>query len=250
LRLHPFSLAELGGGERTLADLLMLGGFPEPFLSSSERIARRWSRDYRTLLVQHEVATVGQIQDLVTVELLLGRLPDLVGSPLSVNALREDLGVAHKTLARWLDTLERLSALFRIPPFGHPKIRAVKKEQKHYHYDWTLVRDRGPRFECLVACHLQKWVDFTADTEGREVALRYFRDTEGREVDFVVTENKAPILAVECKSRETTPTRSVRYFRARFPECPIWQLAPESRDRVDASGVRVGPAAALLASLV
>ncbi len=30
------------------------------------------------------------------------RLPDLVGSPLSINALREDLQVSHKTVARWL----------------------------------------------------------------------------------------------------------------------------------------------------
>lgn len=45
LRLHPFSIAELGlGTNEALRDLLTLGGFPEPHLSASEIQARRWSR--------------------------------------------------------------------------------------------------------------------------------------------------------------------------------------------------------------
>ena len=35
------------------------------------------------------------------------RLPELVGSPLSINALREDLQVSHKTVAGWFRVLER-----------------------------------------------------------------------------------------------------------------------------------------------
>jgi hypothetical protein len=30
---------------------------------------------------------------------------------------------------------------FRIPPYGAPKIRAVKKEQKLYLWDWSLVSE-------------------------------------------------------------------------------------------------------------
>ena len=104
------------------------------------------------------------------------RLPDLAGAPLSINAVREDLQVAHKTVANWLDILERLYAIFRLAPFGAPRIRAVTKEQKHYHWDWTLVQSPGVRFENLVASHLLKWVHFRQDTEGLDVDLRYFRD--------------------------------------------------------------------------
>ena len=127
------------------------------------------------------------------------RLPDLVGSPLSINALREDLEVAHRTASSWLDILERLFAVFRLAPFGAPHIRAVKQERKHYHFDWSVVRDPGARFENLVACHLLKWVHFRQDTLGRDAELRYFRDVDRREVDFVVTEDGAPTLLIECK---------------------------------------------------
>ena len=92
------------------------------------------------------------------------RLPELVGSPLSVNALREDPQVSHATVANWLAILERLYALFRVSPFGAPRIRAVKKEQKHY-------PGGAPRFENLVGDHLQKWVHFVQDTEGRGASL-------------------------------------------------------------------------------
>lgn len=74
------------------------------------------------------------------------------------------------------------------PPLGAPAIRAVKKAHKHYHFDWTLVTEPAHRFENLVACHLLKWVHHQQDTQGRDLELRYFRDTDGREVDFVVAE--------------------------------------------------------------
>ena len=96
--------------------------------------------------------------------------------------------ISHKTISKWLDILERLYAIFFALPFGSPKIKAVKKARKHYHFDWSLIPDMASRFENLVASHLLKWVHFRADTEGLAAELRYFRDIEGREVDFVVIE--------------------------------------------------------------
>jgi predicted AAA+ superfamily ATPase len=251
LRLHPLSVAELGirdsGG---LRDLLVLGGFPEPFFGGSEVEARRWSREYRSLVIREELASIERIQDLGTLELLSLRLPELVGSPLSLNSLRENLQVSHKTVANWVCALERLYAVFRVPPFGTPRLRAVRKEQKHYHYDWGCVPAEPARFENLVACHLLKWVHFRQDVEGLDLELRYFRDTDGREVDFVVVERRRPVLMVECKWADSDVDRGLRYLHARFPDCPAWQVsATGTRDYVTPDGTRVAPAASLLAGL-
>jgi len=89
--------------------------------------------------------------------------------------------------AAWLQILERLYAILRLSPFGAPRIRAVKKEQKHYHFKWTAVQDPPRRFENLVASHLLKWLHHEQDVQGRDLELRYFRDIDGREVDFAVT---------------------------------------------------------------
>ncbi|MCD6292085.1 MAG: AAA family ATPase, partial [Deltaproteobacteria bacterium] len=98
LRLYPLSFAELdmeSAGD--LLDLLELGGFPEPFFSSSQIEARRWSREYRKRIIEDDISTLEKIHDFGNLEMLMLRLPQLVGSPLSINALREDLGVSHKT---------------------------------------------------------------------------------------------------------------------------------------------------------
>ncbi len=252
LRLHPLSVAELGlESSEDLHQLLTLGGFPEPFFEGSEVEARRWSREYRNLLIREELASLERVQDLGNLELLVLRLPDLVGSPLSINALREDLRLSHKTVDKWVRILERLYAVFRLSPIGAPGIRAVKKARKHYHFDWSLVPEPAARFENMVASHLLKWVHFHQDTEGLDLELRYFRDSEGREVDFVVVDRRVPIMMVESKLSDSKPDRSLRYLRRRFPDCPAWQVsATGQKDFFTPEGIRVSPAVTFLKTLV
>ncbi len=252
LRLHPLTVAELGVS--SVADwraLRTLGGFPEPFFGGSAREARRWSREHRNLLIRDELVALERVDDIGRLELLALRLPELVGSPLSINSLREDLEVSHKTLARWVTLLERLYALLLIHPFGSPRVRAIKKSPKHYHLDWTLPPSPGASFENLVAVHLLKWVHFRQDVEGLDLELRYFRDVDGREVDFLVTDRRKPVLMVECKLGDVTVDSSLRYLKAKFPGCAAWQIHAEgTQDYQTPEGIRVAPAVALLETLV
>ncbi len=252
LRLHPLSAAELKmKSPKDLMNLLELGGFPEPFLGSSHIQAKRWSREYRTRLLKEDVSSLERIHDLGNLELLMLRLPDLVASPLSINALREDLQVSHKTITHWVEVLERLYAIFRLRPFGAPQIRAVKKEQKHYHFDWTLVPGMPQRFENLVAAHLLKWAHFEQDTKGRDIDLCYFRNIDGQEVDFVVTENNQPLLFVECKWSDDTVSKALRYLKNKFPGANAWQIHADGiKDYETPEKIRVAPAITLLKDLV
>lgn len=182
---------------------------------------------------------------------MMMRLPELVGAPLSVNALREHLEVNHKTAAHWLDVLERLYAVFRLAPFGAPRIRAVRKERKHYHLDWSLVPDPAARFENLVAAHLLKWVHFRQDAGGENAELRYFRDVTGREVDFVVVEGRRPLMFVECKWDERAVSPALKYLKQRFPGTQAYQVTAVGRhDFLTPEGIRVCPAVKLLAEWV
>ena len=142
--------------------------------------------------------------------------------------LSEDLAASHRAVSHWIEVLERLDAVFRVPPFGTPAIRAVKKAQKHYHVDWSLVLEAGARFENLVASHLLKWVHHRQDAEGREVELRYVRDVDGREVDFAIVERDKPLEFVECKlsAREVPP--ALRYLKAKFPAAAATVVVAEA----------------------
>ena len=113
------------------------------------------------------------------------------------------------------------------------------------------MRDEGARFENLVACHLLKWVHFEQDARGRDLDLRFFRDVDRREVDFVVTEDRQPILFVECKLADRDIDRGLRYLKARFPSADAVQIALSGqRDFVTPDHIRAMPAARFLRSLI
>ena len=96
-----------------------------------------------------------------------------------------------------------------------------------------------------------KWVHHEQDTKGRELELRYFRDTDRREVDFVVVERRAPQLFVECKWADAEVDRGLRYLKARFPNCEAWQIsAVGKKDYVTGDNIRVAPAMKWLSTLV
>ncbi|MBI2335600.1 MAG: ATP-binding protein [Deltaproteobacteria bacterium] len=252
LRMHPLSSRELGiDNSEDLMALLDLSGFPEPYFGQSKEAAKRWSTEYRTRLVEEEITSLEAIRDVGSIELLMLRLPELVGSPLSINSLREDLQVNHYSVSKWIDILERNYVLFRLSPFGASKIRAVKKEQKHYHYDWSLVENLSYRFENMVACHLLKWVCFEQDAKGRELDLNYFRDVDKREVDFVITEKRTPIFFVECKWSDAAISPGLLYLKNKFPQVESWQISMVgNKDYLSRENIRVSPAIKFLKKLI
>ena len=77
------------------------------------------------------------------------------------------------------------------------------------------MADRGARFENMMAGHLLKYCHYVEDTEGHEMELRFMRDTDKREVDFVVLRDGRAEFAVECKSGEQSAAPAGRYFRER-----------------------------------
>ncbi len=252
LRMYPLSVAELGiSNENDFQGLLNLGGFPEPYFKQRKSAADRWTSQYQTRVVRDDVASLEQVQDVSLVEMLAHRLPHCVGSPLSINALREDLQVAHKSVVRWMGILERLYVQFPVAPFGSPLIKAVKKERKHYLYDWNVLADVGARFENLVAVHLLKWCHWREDTLGEALELRYFRLVDGSEVDFVVTLKGKPVLAVECKWQDSVVHKPLKYFKGKFPQCRAVQVVGGGgKEFVTADGIEVLSAWKLLASCV
>jgi len=227
-RLLPLSSAELKiTSQNDFMNLYELSGFPEPFFKQSKLKAQRWSADYQSRLVHGDIASLTNLQDLGTLELLQNRLPDLVGSPLSLNSLREDLNINHSTVTRWVIALEKIYSIFRVSPFGAPQIKAVKKEQKHYHYDWTLCSsESGARFENMVAVHLLKWVYEKRDQLGKTYELRFFkeRNVVSREIDFIILYKNKPILAIECKNTPTDDFSTLLSFKRRFPNVSCWQI--------------------------
>ena len=234
-RLHPFSVAEVlrrnnhttvhkelsfadsdHASQEAFAILTKFGGFPEPLIRQSQRIMRRWHNERTDRLVRDDIRDMQNIRELSLMQLLVDTLPGKVGSLLSLNSLREDLQVAYKTVAAWMDILERFYYCFRVYPFHHSRVRSLKKEPKLYLWDWSEVPTKPPLLENMVASHLLKFCHFLKDWEGYRMNLYYIRDTSGREVDFLVAEKDTPWFAVEVRSADVEPSGNLRYFGQRM----------------------------------
>jgi predicted AAA+ superfamily ATPase len=216
-RLHPLSLPEISRAatRNDTSELLQFGGFPEPFFKQSEKVWRRWQQERVKRVVFEDLVSLESVRDISSIELLTRLLPERVGSLLSIQSLREDLMVAHETAERWIQILEKLYFCFRISSFGHKRIRALRKDQKLYLWDWSLCKDPGTRFENMVACHLLKYCHFIEDTDGYEMELKYIRDTDKREIDFVVMKDGLAQFAVECKTADRDLSKHIQYFSER-----------------------------------
>jgi len=254
-RLHPLSVAETAvpiGPDDLLThaeprhsfdDLVRLGGFPEPFFAGSEARARRWSRLRLERLIAEDVRDLRAVSDLSGLRVLAELLPERVGSLLSINALREDVGVAHVTVQGWLRVFESLYHCFFVRPYAQRVARAIRAAPKLYLFDVLQIpiANRAARLENVTALHLLKACDYWTDLAHGEFELRFVRDKEQREADFLVLRDKKPWILVECKSNDVEPAPSLAYFQKALGVKRAYQLVTRPKyDRLyAASGLRV-----------
>lgn len=243
-RLHPFSLREalgesmklsVGGSlsflehgslmRKTYNELRHFGGFPEPFIKKQDAEWRRFQNERIERIIKEDIRDIEHIHDLSTLQILVELLPNKVGSLLSLNSLREDLQVNHGTVVHWMEVLEKFYYHFRIYPFAATKIKSLRKQPKLYLWDWSEVSDDGgARLENLVASHLLKAVHFLYDAYGYKAELNFLRDLEGREVDFLLTIDKKPWMAVEVKEGKSFSFRNLSYFGEKLKIPFLYQL--------------------------
>lgn len=268
-RLHPFSSAEVLGARQNISvlkelvfpetsrlmskvfdDLLVFGGFPEPFLKKDQQTLRRFHNERADRLIKEDIRDIEQVRDLSALQILVELLPSKVGSLLSLNALREDLEVAHKTMKTWMDILERFYYHFRIYPYAFTAIKSLRKEPKMYLWDWSQVADDSTRLENMVASHLLKMTHFLHDAYGHKAELYFLRDIEGREVDFLVAINRKPWLAIEVKSGKEEISKPLVYFADKLKIPFAYQLMRDSGVDYWKKNIRVMSADKFLSGLV
>lgn len=231
-RLHPFSLAELlDDSELILPDDLIetlfnkkyhikkkaqilltqlnqFGPFPEPFLTANTRTLYLWQRNRIEKIIREDLRDLSRLPELSQVEMLASLLPERAGNPLSIKSLSEDLEVAYTTVKRWLNYLNELYYFYSIKPYAKSLARGIKKENKLYLWDWSEIDDPAARFENIIGSHLLKYCHYLTDTGFGDYDLRYLRNKEKFEIDFLLLKNKKPWLPIEVKLNEENPSQN------------------------------------------
>jgi hypothetical protein len=237
-RLHPFTVGETARPPQPdeilvatepnhrFADLLRLGGFPEPLLAGNEAKAVRWSRLRLERLLAEDVRDLRAVEDLSGLQVLADLLPERVGSLLSVNKLRDEVGAAYATVRSWIKVFESLYHCFLVTPYAKRVARAIHSAPKLYLFDILRIpaARESARLENLTALHLLKACHFWTDAAQGEFELRFVRDKEQREVDFLVVRDGRPWLLVECKSNDVDPSPALGHFGRQLGTSRAFQL--------------------------
>ena len=242
-RLHPFSLDEIPEGltaREAFQRLMSVGGFPEPFLDNDARAARRWRRERFDRVLREDIRDLSSVRNIQLLSLFLDLLRHRVGGLVTLSNLAADIQVSPKTAGSWLEVLERMYLVFAVRPFTQSLPRAVLKPPKVYFFDTgdPLV-DEGERFENLVAASLLKRLQFLEDRDGYRYELRYLRDKEGREVDFVILKENHIDELIEAKWADENISKSLLYYAERLQPRKATQIVARLKRPYDQGKIQV-----------
>ncbi|MGD9290283.1 MAG: AAA family ATPase [Desulfobacterales bacterium] len=242
-RLHPFTLDEVPQGisqTEAFQRLMTVGGFPEPFLDGDERAARRWRRERFDRVLREDIRDLEAVRNIQLLGMFLDILRNRVGGLIVLSNLAGDIQISPKTAKSWLEILEKMYLVFSVRPYTKSLPRAVLKPPKVYFFDnGDVIGDEGARFENLIATSLLKRLHYLEDRDGYRYELRYIRDKEGREVDFVIVKDGKIEELIEAKYSDDTVSRSLVYYAERLKPTKAVQIVSNLRRPFDKGKVKV-----------
>ena len=201
----------------------MVGGYPT-VQGMSARMRTAWLRDYANRLVERDAADVAATQAPVLRKLLL-LLAAAPGAELVQDRLAQELGVARGTVARYLDLLESLFLIQRLPSWSRNLTKRQVQRPKCYLTDSGLTAaltgldaqhlaslqgadHLGPLMENFVVGELTRQQTWSTT----EYQLSHYRDRDGAEVDIII-ETPRGIVAVEVKSAVSATTSHLKHLK-------------------------------------
>ncbi|RJQ51202.1 MAG: ATP-binding protein [Desulfobacteraceae bacterium] len=242
-RLHPFTLDEIPEGipkPEAFKRLMTVGGFPEPFLDGDERNARRWRNERFDRVLKEDVRDLESIRNIQLLAMLVDMLRERTGQMIIMSNFAADLQVSPKTIKAWLEVLERMYLVFSVRPYTRSIARAVLKPPKVFFFDNAdVLSGEGERFENLVATSLLKRMHFLQDRDGHRYELRYIRDKEGREVDFVIVKDRVLEELIEVKYSDENISRNLLYYAEKLKPKRATQIVAELKRPYDRGRIRV-----------
>ncbi|MBI4229603.1 MAG: ATP-binding protein [Planctomycetes bacterium] len=221
LWLTPMTSADLrdfGGGN--LPHRLLRGGLPPFFLAGDdpERDFQEWMDAYWAKDIQEMFRLERRTAFLAFVEMLLAQS----GGIFEATRFASACGVSHTTIRNYLGALEATFVAHVVRPYSTRRSVEIVAAPKVYGFDtgfvchergWTSLRgeDLGALWEHYVLNEMHGRLQ-------QRRPIRYWRDKQGREVDFILVPRGKPPVAIECKwSAAAFDPASLLAFRRLYP---------------------------------
>ena len=229
MRLDPLSLGERP--PRSLDDALLFGSLPALALAEEDAIREQDLQSYTALYLDEEIRAEALVRNLGSFSRFL-RLAAMESGQIShFRGLAQELGIAHTTVAGYYEILEDCLIAERVEPLIASRTRKkLTKSPRYLFFDLGVrraaaeeglrppVRVLGALFEQYVGLELLRGIRQAAP----HARLRFWRDPDGPEVDWVV-ESGDRLLPIEVKWSDhpgPADARHLRTFMAEYPNAP------------------------------
>ena len=105
--------------------------------------------------------------------------------------------------------------------------------------DLISDKDEGPRFENFVATHLLKKIHYLEDCKCSRFELKYIRDKESREVDFIILKEGRVFALIEVKFSDDKTSRSLQYYSEKLKPRYSLQIVAKLKQEYKVNHCRV-----------
>lgn len=189
------------------------GGYPEVY-TLPYKAKKAWYDFYIKARISKDIATIENVQlDTVShLSKLLKVLAGQVGSLVNYKSIADKVGIADKTVAKYIQLLEALYIVKLVPAYSNNRLkRAVKSPKVHFidtglasyllnvDVEASMIGKNellGNLVESFVYSELIKHQSYANE----DIEIYHFRDQQKKEVDFVLEASNGDIVALEIKS--------------------------------------------------
>ena len=250
VELTPLLAAELRPDPLQLQSLWLRGGFPLSYLAPSDATSFTWRQDFLRTFLQRDLPQLGVRVPAETLQRFWRMLAHLQGQLFNASQLGQSLGgVAHTTVARYLDVLVDTMMLRRLEPHLANVGKRLIKSPKVY------LRDSG-------LLHALLGINTVVDLQGHPIAgtswegfvveqiaalapqgsqIGFYRTATGIEMDVIVTVGSRRIGFEVKFSAAPKPTAGFWQARQDLELHRAFVVAPVRRRYALAEGVEVLP---------
>ncbi|MFI7443735.1 ATP-binding protein [Nonomuraea indica] len=195
-------------------DRALRGGYPEAVRRPSHRRRARFFESYISDLINRDVKQVSDIERPADMRRLLNVLCGRMGSLVVVDNIGQGLGLPRSTVKRYIDLLEVVYVIRRIPAWSSnvttravvtPKLLVVDSGLGAHLAGFSPSRVAdvtapvGPLLENFVLGELARQLTWAEEP----VRLYHYRDRDGVEVDGILERASGEVVGIEVKAAET-----------------------------------------------
>lgn len=225
-KIDPFSLSEFPA--KALNERLLYGSLPGILAVAQEADRETDLQSYVTTYLEEEVRAEAVVRNLGSFARFLELAASESGGIINLRKLSQEIGVAHTTIGAYYQILEDCLIAERIEPLTRSRTRKkLTKSDKFLFFDLgvrraaaregtKLSRDTmGKIFEQFIGLELVR----CAHTAPPTTRIKFWRDPDGPEVDWIVDRNGA-YTPVEVKWTENPSAADIRHVELFLSEYP------------------------------